>query len=90
MKSKEDKIYTYIVLIVGIIITYFYFYFLRQGYERWSIYRTNFSYFWEYKLKTNYKVIEGLFIFLQIMFLVSWWYIRDDLVKLIKIINKKI
>jgi hypothetical protein len=90
LKSKEDKIYTYIVLVVGIIITYFYFYFLRQGLEYWAIYKTNFSYFWGYKLNASSKVIEGLFTFLQIMFLISWWYIRDDLVKLIKIINKKI
>ena len=90
IKSKEDKIYTYIVLVVGVVITYFYFYFLRHGSERWTIYRTNFSYFWGYKLNASSKVIEGFFIFLQIMFLVSWWYIRDDLVKLIKIINKKI
>jgi hypothetical protein len=90
MKTKEDKIYTYIVLIVGIIITYFYFYYTRQGGVAWREYRTNFSYFWEYKLYTNYKVIGWLFIFLQIMFLISWWYIRDDLVKLIKTINKKI
>ena len=31
LKSKEDKIYTYIVLVVGIIITYIYFYVLRPG-----------------------------------------------------------
>ena len=90
MKTNEDKFYTYVVLVVGIIITYFYFYFLRQGAERWAIYRTNFSYFWGYKLNASSKVIEGFFIFLQIMFLISWWYIRDDLVKLMKIINKKI
>ena len=90
MKTNEDKIYTYVVLVVGIIITYFYFYFLRQGFEYWAIHKTNFSYFWGYKLNASSKVIEGLFIFLQIMFLVSWWYIRDDLVKLMKIINKKI
>ena len=90
MKTKEDKIYTYIVLILGIITAYFYFYFLRQGSERWSIHRTNFSYYWRYDLDANSKVIEGLFVFLQINFFVSWWYIRDDLVKLIKIINKKI
>jgi hypothetical protein len=73
MKTKEDKIYTYVVLVVGIIITYFYFYFLRNGSERWSIYRTNFSYFWRYELNASSKVIEGFFIFLQIKFLISRW-----------------
>lgn len=86
MKSKEEKIYTYIVLLIGIIITYFYFYHLR--YERWSISNTYFSYYWEIKIKL--KSSEGLFIFLQIFFLISWWYIRDDLVKLIKVIHSKI
>jgi hypothetical protein len=90
LKSKEDKIYTYIVLVVGIIITYIYFYVLRPGSEYWSMYRTNFSYLWRQKLSTPGDLVEGLFIFLQIMFLVSWWYIRDDLVKLIRIINNKI
>ncbi len=90
MKTKEDKIYTYVVLLVGIIITYIYFYVLRQGSEYWSIYRTNFSYFWRQKLSTPSDLVEGMFVFLQIIFLVSWWHIRDDLVKLIKTINKKI
>jgi len=90
MKSKEEKIYTYIVLLVGIIITYFYFYHLRDGYSGWSIYRTYFSQFWRKIIGWKYDIDEGLFIFLQIFFLISWWYIRDDLVKLIKIIHSKI
>lgn len=90
MKSKEDKIYTYVVLVVGVVIVYFYFYILRQGYERWSISNSNFSYFWRQKLSTPHDVVEVLFVFLQIMFLVSWWYIRDDLVKLVRIIHSKI
>jgi len=92
MKSKEEKIYTYIVLSIGIIITYFYFYLLRVGYNEssWSIYRTYFSEFWRQKIGVKGDIDEGLFIFLQIFFLISWWYIRDDLVKLIKIIHSKI
>ena len=90
MKSKEDKIYTYVVLVVGVVIVYLYFYILRQGYERWSIYNSNFSYFWRQKLSAPYDVVEVLFVFLQTMFLVSWWYIRDDLVKLVRIIHSKI
>jgi hypothetical protein len=93
MKSKEEKIYTYIVLLIGIIITYFYFYHLRGGYSRWDIDNTYFSQFWR-KIVGNkyykYDIGEGLWIFLQIFFLISWWYIRDDLVKLIKIIHSKI
>lgn len=92
MKSKEEKIYTYIVLSVGIIITYFYFYLMRSGYgdASWSISRTNFSRFWGNIVGYKYDINEGLFIFLQIFFLISWWYIRDDLVKLVKIIHSKI
>jgi len=89
MKSKEEKIYTYIVLLIGILISYFYFYHLRG--ERWSIGNTYFSYYWRNELRLfSYEVMEGLFIFLQIFFIFSWWYIRDDLVKLIKIIHSKI
>jgi len=88
MKSKEEKIYTYIVLLIGIIITYFYFYHLKDG--NWYIFRTYFSKFWEYEIGVNSDIVEGLFYFLQIFFLFFWWYIRDDLVKLVKIIHSKI
>jgi len=90
MKSKEEKIYTYIVLLIGIIITYFYFYHLRDGYSGWSIYQTYFSQFWRKIVGRKYDIDEGLFIFLQIFFLISWWYIRVDLVILIKIVYCKI
>jgi len=93
MKSKKEKIYTYIVLLIGIIITYFYFYHLGYGlplYDSWNINDTYFSGFWKYEIGVNSDIVEGLYYFLQIFFLISWFYIRDDLIKLIKIIHSKI
>lgn len=89
MKSKEEKIYTYIVLLIGIIITYFYFYNLRDNIQ-WLIYNTYFYRFWKHSVGLKYNLVEGFWIFLQVFFVVSWWYIRDDLIKLIKVIHSKI
>ena len=87
MKSKEEKIYTYIVLLIGILITYFYY--LRNNIQ-WLIYNTHFYRFWERDIGIKYNLIEGFWIFLQLFFVISWWYIRDDLIKLIKIVHSKI
>jgi len=88
IKSKEEKIYTYIVLLIGIFITYFYFYYLRNNIQ-WLIYNTHFYRFWD-RVGIKYNLIEGFWIFLQLFFVISWWYIRNDLIKLIKIIHSKI
>ena len=87
MKTKEDKIYTYIILGIGLLIWIVYFYLHTN---RWISYYNDFKYYWIKILGANDNFVDFLFVALQICFVCSWWYIRDDLVKLIKFIHSKV
>jgi hypothetical protein len=100
MKSKEEKIYTYIALFIGLLFWLLYFFLDDLHFHFTTDFReTRFRYFWRYffsyKNSNGWTVhYEGLNYFFwvisQIFFLLSWWYTRDEIVKIIKKLHNKI
>ena len=89
MKSKEEKIYSYVVLVIGLLFLYIYFYMGNFSYG-WTIKRTFFSKYWIEDVGVNSRNIQVFFILHQVLFILSYWYIRKDIVKLLKLIHSKI
>ena len=85
-KNNEQKIYTYIVLVVGLLIWIFYFY---NGYDQFL---TTKHYRTEYSLYFDNKLFDNMFAWLslQVLFLYSWWNLRDCIVSILKKIHKKV
>jgi hypothetical protein len=89
MKSKEEKIYSYVVLGIGLLFLYIYFY-IGDFDGEWSLDDTYFYDFWINYVGVKYKM-SGIFFFIhQIMFILFYWYIREDIVRLLKWIHNKI
>lgn len=89
MKSKEDKIYSYFVLGIGLLFLYLYFYAGQFDYG-WDYEDTNFARFWVLKVGIKYKFLGMFYVVHQLIFILSYWYIREDLVKLLKWTHSKI
>lgn len=89
MKSKEDKIYSYVVLVIGLLFLYIYFYMGNFSYG-WTIKRTFFSTYWMENVGVRRSNIEFFFVIHQILFIFFYWYIREDIVKLLKWVHSKI
>ena len=90
MKNKDtDKIYTYIVLFVGILIWAFYFY----GGDRYSreILTSRFN-STNYERYFNRGFFDSKFIWvtLQVLFLYSWWNLRTFIVSIFKKIHRQV
>ena len=85
-KNNEQKIYTYIVLVVGLLVWIFYFY---NGYDQFL---TTKHYRTEYILYFDNKLFDNMFawLLLQVLFLHSWWNLRDCIVSILKKIHKKV
>ncbi len=96
---KSDKIYTYIVLVFGLIVWLFYFYLkpfnpwygdYKFGFSTWN---TNFDRVWRNIFGHNYitKFLIDIFFWIsQILYLLSLFYLRKDLVKILKKIHNKL
>ena len=89
MKSKEEKIYSYVVLVIGLLFLYIYFYIGDFSYG-WTVKRTYFSRFWIDDVGANSRNIQVFFILHQVLFILSYWYIRKDIEKLLKWVHSKI
>ena len=90
MQNKNsDKIYTYIVLFVGILIWAFYFYGSSRGYSELftsRFHRTDYARYFRNDFFDN----RVTWIILQILFLYSWWNLRTCIVSIFKKIHRKI
>ena len=89
MKSKEDKIYSYIVLGLGLLFLYLCFYSGQFDYG-WDYEDTYFHDFWVMEIGIKRRWFGMLYVLNQLIFILSYWYIREDLVKLLKLIHSKI
>ena len=88
-RNKEEKIYTYVVLAIGLLIWIFYFY---HGYDEFLTtkhYRTEYSIFFDDIFN---DVFANMFawLLLQVLFVYSWWNLRDCIVSVLKRIHNKI
>ena len=90
MKEKNtDKIYTYTVLAVGILIWAFYFYGAyryAQGILTSRFHSTNYARYFRNDFFDN----TTTWILLQVLFLYSWWSLRSCIVSVFKKIHSKI
>ena len=90
-RNKEEKIYTYVVLAIGFFIWIFYFYhgYRSYGFLTTEISHTEYSFFFD-------DIFNGIFdntfswLILQVLFLYSWWSLRDCIVSVLKRIHNKI
>jgi hypothetical protein len=89
MKSKEEKIYTYIALFIGSLIWFLYFFLDNYNFSFTTDFEeTRFRNFWRTFLGSDLS--HFFWMILQIFFLISCWYIRNDIVKIIKKLHNKI
>lgn len=89
MYSKENKIYSYIALIVGLLIWLLYFFLDDLNFKFTTDFDdSRFKYFWRTFLGSNFS--HFFWYILQTLFLLSWWYIRVDIVKIVKKLHNKI
>ena len=89
MKSKEEKIYTYVALFFGLLFWLLYFFLEDLDFKfTTDFYNSRFKYFWSTFL--GYDFSHFFWIISQIFYILSWWYIRDDIVKIIKKLHNKI
>ena len=88
-KTHMQKTYTYIVLVVGLLIWIFYFYHGYDSFLTTSHNRTEYNLFFYNKFN---DIFDGMFawILLQVLFLYSWWNLRECIVSVLKKIHKKI
>ncbi len=90
-KNNEQKTYTYIVLVAGLLIWIFYFYHGKNDFLTTRYSRTEYSRFFDWS-------VNGLDIFdwdfawllLQVLFLYSWWNLRNCIVSVLKKIHRKV
>lgn len=85
-KNNEQKTYTYIVLGIGLLIWIFYFYHGYKDFLTTRQYRTEYSRFFDSIFLDN----MFSWLVLQILFLYSWWSLRDCIVSVLKRIHNKI
>ncbi len=88
-KNKEQKTYTYIVLVGGLLIWIFYFYHGRNDFLTTRFYRTEYSEFFDDIFN---DIFDNMFawLLLQVLFLYSWWNLRDCIVSVLKKIHRKV
>jgi hypothetical protein len=102
MSEGSEKLFNYIILIIGFLIFIFYFYVSYEysedlfvlpytsQYGNWSCAKSYFCIEVPPKM-FNGGLEGGVFYFTyQLLFISSWIYIRSDILKLIKLIHKKI
>jgi|TARA_B110000261_G_scaffold123463_1_gene137761 hypothetical protein len=88
-KSDESKIYTYIVLILGLLIWVFYFYY-GDDFLTTRQYRTEYSnFFRDYDFVWFFDT-TFVWLLLQVLFLYSWWNLRDCIASVLKKIHNRI
>ena len=91
MKERNtDKIYTYAVLVVGILIWAFYFYGAHRYAQELlttSFRNTNYH---RYFRRNDFFDNTTTWMLLQVLFLYSWWNLRSCIVSVYKKIHNKI
>ena len=88
-RNKEEKIYTYVVLAIGLLIWIFYFY---HGYDEFLTTnpdRTEYARFFDDIFNDVFYNLYA-WLLLQVLFVYSWWNLRDCIVSVLKRIHNKI